>query len=137
MSRFFTNLWYWVTCHFWTRYHIVDISGQADYEYGWIDRDHAMLLACFKLLTDFVENEDPEVGRRTFESVGAKTKEDKDAWRIQLKRDKEVRALYDWWTTERPKAYADGAGFQAMLDMREQEQKMLEKLIRIRGCLWT
>lgn len=137
MFNWFTNFWYWLRCHLWTRYHIVDISGQADYEYGWIDRDHAMLLACFKLLTDFVEKEDPEVGHRTFESLGAISKEDKDAWRLQLKYEKEVRALYDWWTIERPKAYIEDGTFKAVLDMNEQEQKMLEKLVRIRGRLWT
>jgi hypothetical protein len=101
---------YWLRCHTFTRYHIIDIRGQDDYKWGWIDRSHAMYLACFTLLVDFVEKEDPTVGLRTEANYrGDPDMIDDDEWNqyhkpsidYQLANEREIRALYDWWKLTR------------------------------------
>lgn len=130
------GLYHWIRCHMWNRYHIIDISGEAGYDWGWIDRDHALLLASFKILRDYVESEDPSAGARTdpeeddpFAYVSA----------LQLEQEREVRALYDWWTVERPKHEAEriGMDFTVRARLDDEDDEMLMRLIKIRQCLWT
>lgn len=101
---------YWLRTHTYNRYHIINISGQDGYKWGWIDRSHAMYLACFKLLEEFVELEDPEIGTRTEKDYrGDPEVIPEDEWikyhkpsiDDQLEGDREIRALYDWWKTGR------------------------------------
>lgn len=140
------DAWYFVRCHTYNRYHIINLSGQDDYRWGWLDRDRAMLLACFKLLVDFVEGEDPEVGRRTVDDYCNHAPEMDCAFQHacveqQLEGDAEIRALYDWWTVGRAQehAAAEASGWTSpnplVLDERDQEQ--LERLIVVRQRLWT
>src|SRR3990167_9471713 len=56
------RVWYWIRCHTYNRYHIIDIRCK-DYKWGWIDQDHKMFLACFKCLEDYVE------GEKCFETI--------------------------------------------------------------------
>lgn len=105
------NLWdkfrnsqpiYWLRTHTIDRYHIIDIRGMDGYKWGWIDRDHAMYLACFKLLCDFVEQEDPGIGLRTLADYGIIAgSPEEDAIQSQLVSEREIRAIYDWWKTTR------------------------------------
>lgn len=59
-----SNALYWLRTHTKDRYHIVDLR-QAEpensngYRWGWLDRDRALLLACFTVLRQFVEREEP------------------------------------------------------------------------------
>jgi len=118
IQRLWRKLWgwtplYWLRCHTFTRYHIIDIRGQGEYDWGWIDRSHAMYLACFKLLEEFVETEDPTVGLRTEADYRGNPSDEfyvqDDEWNkyhkpaidYQLANEREVRALYDWWKTGR------------------------------------
>ena len=144
---------YWLRCHTFTKYHIINISGQDGYKWGWIDRDHAMYLACFKLLTEFVELEDPTVGQRTLDDYRGEPGVIDDAeWEQyhkpsivpQLEREVEVRALYDWWKTTRKQewdaCYAMKSG-QPMYDemdrLEEKDEEMLMRLMKVRRTLWT
>jgi hypothetical protein len=111
IQQLWRKLWgwtplYWLRCHTFTKYHIVDIRGQDGYKWGWIDRSHAMYLACFTLLVDFVEKEDPTIGLRTEADYRGDTSD--GDWKFhkpsidhQLANEQEVRALYDWWKTGR------------------------------------
>jgi hypothetical protein len=97
---------YWLRCHTFTRYHIIDIRGQDGYTWGWIDRSHAMYLACFKILMEFVEGEDPGIGLRSEQEYRGDLGDEEWAQHRpcileQLERDNEIRALYDWWKTGR------------------------------------
>ena len=76
---------YWLRSHTFNRYHILDISGQDGYKWGWIDSDTQMELACFKILTNFVENEYP--GHCDWDSEET----------IRKVRD-EIFEIYNWWT---------------------------------------
>jgi|SRR5277367_6719860 len=139
--------YHWVRCHVWNRYHIVNLSKHSDgYRWGWIDRDWAMCLACFNLLCDFVENEDPKIGTRTLDSYRPSWWEadaqwhpvEKETIELQIAADAEIRALYQWWKTERKAEHA-AAGYdykvREALDAKDEE--MLQRLMKVRTRLWT
>lgn len=105
--------WWWIKYHTTHRYHIINISGQDNYEYGWTDRDHAMYLACFKILVDFVEKESPKIGDET-DTIESYKDSDRDWFdgeeegiRACIARHKEIRALYSWWKVERKKEHEE------------------------------
>jgi hypothetical protein len=127
------------------RMHIVNIANK-DYGYtrGWADTDTRMMLACFKLFTDYVENEHP------LEFI------DWD-WDPEKKKvAEEIRTLYSWWTEGR-KAEWDAieelgkltpAKFEfdnpawreycrAMDAAEAKDDEMFERLMKIRHYLWT
>lgn len=130
--------WYWIRTHTYNRYHIINLSGEDGYDWGYIDTDSAMLIACFKLLRDFVENEDPGVGTYTLDDYGPFNFDGEKAQvERQIERDAEVRALYNWWCFDR---IAEQAQHNTIKDYNwsfERDQEMLQRLIAVRGCLWT
>lgn len=154
----------WLICHTLRRYHILNLSNQGDYKWGWCDRDHLMFLACFKLLADYVEREEP------FEHINWESDEG------HLHAAKEIRELYEWWKTGRAKEHeacealmegidstivtgpADDGGLVEYLGLRynvpdgeerfaawcqrsdeleAKDSEMLTRLIAIRRYLWT
>ena len=159
---------YWLRCHTFTRYHIIDIRNDyaEPYKWGWIDRDRALLLANFKILVEFMEQEEP--GKIIDWST---TPEHRHAW-------KEMNDLYLWWKIERKqeqdaldkilddlprrpfssmfeeiehegyKAYRyvpEAPEIQQVYEVHRQQEELLRKkdqdnlhrLIDIRGHLWT
>ena len=154
------HAWYWFRSHTYTRYHLIDIRDpRHDYSWGWIDRDHAMLMACFTLLRSYVEKEYPFC-RIDWNS------DDRHKQAAM-----EIRALYRWWTVDRQREWlaqekaADdlyifdlpiGTSFEERRTDRTPEQQarwdswvdqedvlekkdddMLMRLIQIRRFLWT
>lgn len=138
------------------KFHIIDLRKSGNgYTYGWRDTDSRMLHACFLLLVEYVEKEKP------FEvidwSSDEKTKQVGE----------EIKDLYDWWVVRRPAAKQqlqldwesepdrtqfiplEGGGVQIKspashktLLQREyqldaEDQANLERLVKIRGYLWT
>jgi hypothetical protein len=85
----------------------------------WRDKDSVMLHACFQLLKDFVEKEDVGHMRNNWnmdeEHKAAKT---------------EIDELYNWWLS-----YSEPA--VKTVDIIEQENAMLIRLINVRWTLWT
>ena len=84
---------YWLRCHTFTKYHIVDCRNDSyditPYKYGWYDKDHLLLLASFNLLANFIEKEKPD------ETIDWESDEShSNAWR-------EMHDLYVWWRTGR------------------------------------
>lgn len=157
-KAFANKYWYWLKCHLlpsW-RFHILDLRKSGnDYTYGWRDTDSRMLHACFLLLVEYVEKEKPfEVIDWSWDD---KTKQ------VGL----EIKDLYEWWTIRRPSAKKqlaadwenepertqfipreDGgiqikspASHKSLLqreqDLDADDQTNLERLIKIRGFLWT
>lgn len=150
--------WYWFRCNFIPkhRYHILDLrKGGNGYSWGWYDTDSRMLQACFLLLKEYVELEQP------FKNVDWE-------WNEQHNNvGKEIQDLYHWWTVRRPAAKAmlaydwenepdrtevvelEDGGYsiiqpestrtlvQREEDMNAEDQRNLERLIKIRGFLWT
>jgi hypothetical protein len=82
---------YWVLCHTVPsfKFHLIDIRDK-DYRYGWIDRDHAMFLACFKLLREVVE------GENIFEHT---------VWE-DVPELCEIKKIYEWWMKGREEEHA-------------------------------
>lgn len=126
----------WVLNHTTRRYHIINLKGEAKYKHGWIDADDKMLLACFKILRDFVEREDPTVG---LEPISSHRNLDEE--RLEARR--EIRRLYVWWTEEREREMearrrdllSDNP--QAVSGGLDRDDEMLARLIRVRCYMWT
>lgn len=154
----FRQPWYWFRCHFIRKhkFHILDLRRAGNgYSWGWYDTDSRMLHACFLLLKDYVELEKP------FENVDW---EEND---YHSNAAKEIRELYRWWTVERPatrkelhdawescpeysRFEKDESGeykiiipeahkilTQRQWDYEQEDQRNLERLVKIRGFLWT
>jgi hypothetical protein len=152
---------YWLKCHTLPsyRFHILDLrnpGGGDEWEYGWRDRSAVMLWACFKILVEFVEKEEPS----DLESYCAgKTEEQiREEVGSQLDTHREMMSLYRWWKTEREaeakqvdemfersKAAPDkktsralrDAWFEADQARDRKDQVQLQRLVAIRGYLWT
>lgn len=155
---------YWLRTHTYNRYHILDLSkaepeNPDGYRWGWIDRDRLLLLACFKVLRDFVEQEKPWPVADYLAEVEAKGNGEVEGLRRQQANYEETMALYRWWTEWRFAEYAEwesqrDAAYeaykkepesealrQAWLDLEEKEHtrddEMLRRLLAIRHYLWT
>lgn len=116
--RWLTDIPYWIRSHTYRKYHYLDIR-TPNYHWGYLDRDTAMLYACFNCLKEFVEKEDP------FNVTDWKHDEIKRAAK------KEILELYNWWTKKR---------FISKLSLfkeYDKDQEMLIRLIKVRGHLWT
>jgi len=136
------QIWYWFRCHTYTKYHILDMrSPENGYSYGWIDRDQAMLFACFNLLVEYVEKEDGlnSVDWDAGYDSGA-PKEWIDEYRHA---GKEIKDLYNWWKFKRPIMYKnmEKAEPNKSLELEDTINKIdnenLLRLMKIRGYLWT
>lgn len=79
----------------------------------WIDRDHVMLHACFQILEDCVEKENVD--------THCDYEENKDFV-------DEVRLLYKWWLKRKN---------DESFDNDDEDDEMLNRLMKIRGLLWT
>jgi len=97
-----------------------------------MDRDQLMLFACFKLLVDYVEKEKP------FDHF------DYDWSEESRKRGDEIKALYDWWKTERAAEHKAVEKLEDRFErverrwaLEEKDDQMLRRLIEIRRHLWT
>ena len=120
------RVWYRITSFYWYlksrfiyRYHLINLNGVNGHTYGWIDKDNAMFMACFKLLEDYVEQEDP------FNVLDWEWHED------HRKAKKEITDLYDWWKIGRHVEQLK------RMEVYEKEQEMLTRLIKVRKYLWT
>jgi hypothetical protein len=168
IGRVWRSFWglrplYWLRCHTFTRYHIIDIRDEK-YRWGWIDRSHAMLLANFKILVEFIEKERP------FDVIDWDSDVDHQHARS------EMMELYEWWKRGR-EAEADAVDaffeehhrhpapgdefplgpdgmvtwntgtwdtdenestwFRMYTDLEKRDDEMLARLIKIRNFLWT
>jgi len=79
----------------------------------WVDRDHIMLHACFQILQDCVEKENVDI-HCSYEAH----KDFVD----------EVRFLYKWWINRKK---------DTSFDNDDEDNEMLNRLIKIRLLLWT
>lgn len=136
--------WYWLRTHTYNRYHILDLRNKVDgYDWGWIDADAQILYACFNILVSFVEKESPEVGL-------AKTPEEfwpdhewqegeRESLQRHIEREQEVRAIYDWWVTERKKEKdeSEKGDFEKQAELSDKDNEMLIRLMKVRRSLWT
>lgn len=152
--------WHWFKVRFIPkhRYHILDLTkGGNGYRYGWYDTDSRMLQACFLLLVEYVEGEKPfeiidwEFDEATKEKH-TEIKELYDWWKTG--RAAKRAALAKEWDSLPPEETSrfvpvEDGGFtihtpdsvralNAKEDaLDEEDQRNLERLIKIRGWLWT
>lgn len=126
------EFFYWSRTHTYNRYHILDLrSPQNYYDWGWIDRDRAMLHACFNLLRDFVEK---EMDRVCYYAPATENCPEWDRRDIE----KEILELYQWWKKDRREHIDANPMYFHPLEGEEcEDDVMLARLIKIRGYLWS
>lgn len=172
MHRFFfswprlSRAGYWLRTHTYNRYHVVDLrraepENPCGYRWGWIERNHALLLAAFTVLRDFVELEEPwDCGKAL---AAAEANPDRAAEVETLREQKavydEIMTLYRWWTVDRHAekrehgAAAEAARLRYEADNSDitsrniwlyaddwwsrREDEMLCRLVAVRHHLWT
>lgn len=160
-----SDAWYFIKCHTFTRYHVLDLRDRGEgygYKWGWCDRDHLMLIACFTLLRDFVEQECPDVGLDSEDAYRTGTawqEGEREAVRQQIEDEKQLRELYEWWVRGRAAEHAavaalltgagdcegmtvvDHPGFSEWSRRSEElevkDDAQLRRLVELRGRLWT
>lgn len=133
---------YWLRCHTYNKYHILDLrpSDPDGYRYGYLDRDNAMFLAMFKCLTDFVELELMSKQGKimvyiTLENIA----NENDAWRkrsLQNQYDEQskVLGLYHWFKNDYPALNKTSFACNKLYDL---ETAKMRELLDIRSSLWT
>lgn len=123
------NMFYWIRTHTYNRYHIVDLrSPQNYYKWGWIDRDQAMVFACFNLLKDFVEKE---------MSQNCYYHEDENMSYDRRAEEAEILALYKWWTVGRRERLDSKEDYLDNFDNPDEDTIMLARLLKVRRYLWS
>lgn len=91
----------------------------------WVDKDIILLHACFQLLTNFVEQENPFTGHVEW---------DNDEEHQHAKH--EILKLYDWWTSRKILCTTEGTDIFEK-SQYEEDNTMLIRLVKIRQFLWT
>ena len=160
VDALFYKPWYWLKCNFIPkhRYHILDLrKGGNGYIYGWRDTDSRMLQACFLLLVEYVEREKPfEVADWQFNEVTQeKEKEIKELyhWWKTGRAEKRAALTKEWDSLPLEDGSrlipVEGGGYRIHIPdshrilnakedaLEEEDQRNLERLIKIRGWLWT
>jgi len=144
---------YWLRCHLWDRYHLVDCGYEnpTGYRWGWNDVDTLMLYAAFELLRRFIENED---GLEELRYQHMAARETPDEWFSgakdpagekqasideRLHAYNEIKDLWQWWTKDRTLRHASIASDSGWNtdELYDQDTEMLCRLARVRGYLWT
>lgn len=152
--------WYWFKVRFIPkhRYHILDLTkGGNGYKHGWHDTDSRMLQACFLLLVEYVECEKPfQVVDWEFEEASKeKAAEIRELyrWWKSGRAEKHAALAKEWEALPQDDTTrlipVDGGGFSIHIpdshkalhrkeqELEEEDQRNLERLIKIRGWLWT
>jgi hypothetical protein len=133
-----TDTWYYLRCAVWHRYHVISLHRTMGPTYS--DPRELMLHAAFELLRSAVEDEglyegwnlddiDSEVAKEVNDVHGG------DLLRRQLDGYVKLRALYHWWTVERPARERDSASWSR--DTEEEDQQKFMELAAMREWLWT
>lgn len=139
----FKNIKWWVIYRTTERYHIVKTGLKPDY----YETDKRMLHACFNLLKEFVE---VELAHLQFLNMhGTKPKKISPVWGKSWLEDdilengnnnksKDILELYNYWTKIYSNKHKNLNYVPELYEFQEQEeQKMLEKLIKVRSYLWS
>jgi len=153
ISRAISNCLYWLRTHTYNRYHIINIkSPQQGYKWGWLDRDHVLFLAMFRILSDFIEKEvftyspipsiaaiklghkrileqlkkDVDAGARSFEYEMTK---------ISYDNLDKLLDLYRWFNIDYPKLKVPQDGDWDYVYKIESEK--MKELIDARAGMWT
>lgn len=98
------------------RYHVIKTGLPP----GWHDRDDVLISTIFKILVDFVEEENP------FEHFDTEESLDKDNW-------VKVKELYNWVKNDWPKIKENGH----WSDYYELETQKAIEIVELRKMYWT
>lgn len=129
---------YWLRTHLVPghRYHIVNLKKTPyPYNWGWLDRDEAILIASFRLLQDFIEKENH--GFDSPERQEILCKDDHFNFSERAKAELEILDLYDWWMNKRPTQIEQGDAEWLNFGQPKEDNEKLHRLIELRGYLWT
>lgn len=94
---------------------------------GWGDKDDVLLHACFQLLVDFYETELAVTGRFINWEATPATRQARE----------EIEQLYAWWQEWKKTATIKTHSFAEDATRYAKENEMLQRLIQVRGYMWT
>jgi hypothetical protein len=112
------DTYYWVRHRTVDKYHVV----RTGLEPGYYDKDTQMIHACFNLLVEFVDREQPWAYCQDLDASS-------------LKEKNEIMGLYNWWKLRRDRE--DHVDYEESDRLHEEDQRQLHKLIDLRPRLWT
>jgi len=160
LDALFYKPWYWFKVRFIPkhRHHILDLTkGGNGYQHGWYDTDTRMLQACFLLLVEYVECEKPfELldwnADEKHKEVAAEINDLYNWWKTG--RAAKHAALVKEWDSLPPEETSrfvpvEDGGFTIHIpdshralnrkedELVEEDDRNLQRLIKIRGFLWT
>jgi hypothetical protein len=125
------NFFYWIRTHTYNRYHMLNLkSPQNRYEWGWLDRDQAIVFACFNILKAYVEREMSQISYYAPATEWCPEYDRRDE-------EKEIMELYDWWTVGRRKNLDENPNYLDEDDDEDEDTVMLARLMKIRRTLWS
>lgn len=150
--RRFRNRWIDIKDFCWNRWTTVKPRGLS---HGWHDRDYLLIHVMFQVLCDFVEKEmrpenireardanwTPETGMEYYRDWDEETKIDiRDGMISSHEQDKELLAIYDWWTKEYPNYSIENGPYISYKNEMQEYDKVTEmaiRLVKIRSIMWT
>ncbi len=140
--RTLDTLFYFIRTHTYNRYHIINIkSPDNGFRWGYVDADHKMFLAMFKILCDFVENElnGSVCGYTLINVERAKIEHGENSWEYKThksgyERDQKLLSLYNWFKNDHTKMVDNLDYYDELYDL---ETAKMKELIELRGSMWT
>lgn len=140
ITRPFKTIWRYIWFRFVRRHHLVNTRLKKG---EWLEYDQVMLYASFEVLKRFCEDDlcylarkhdvlftpVKELLHREMNEIIKYYEEEYPDLKSQTDIYKEILFLYDWWDQRKDEPYEDGQEFT--------DQKMLERLVKIRPELWS
>lgn len=123
--RKLNDAYYYWKCRLWHRYNMVVCKTLPP---TWCDRDYLLLFACFQILIEFVELEQPWQFNATDEELDKAYVDCPGRGQEEIKEWAEIRELYRWGKSRLADKYVDNY---------KKDDEMLIRLIKVRGHLWT
>lgn len=99
VSRNIEEAWYWIKCHTYKKYHLLDLR-QPDYKYGWADVREKIVFALFNLLQQYVDKELGGLEKAKEHLDWLKTIEEFPP-EEQIRVVQKAIELYEWWNVDR------------------------------------
>jgi hypothetical protein len=155
------NLWYWIRTHTYNKYHLLDLrqtenrGGEAYYRWGYLDPCTALVLANFKVLERYIQEEPFDLRTQYSEE-----EIDEQGLRSQQDHYDEVMKIYNYWIKGRLEHWktlelqsqvlhrfrkSNYKKYLVLLNeydknveaFHQEEEEYLIRLIKVRRGLWT
>lgn len=121
----------WIAYRTYDRYNVV----KTELRPGYYEKDEILLYSSFAILRRFVEIELTVDGLDNL--INDTYSDEYYDYEKSRRIHREIRALYHWWTEERPARNDPGNDWKREQKYYEEDTQMLRRLVTIRPWLWT